>query len=201
MIFFKKIKPIAAASILFLFLVTCGEKTSTSTNAKASAKINAPTKKASNEVFKPAADSDPKIKIAGEDMKVKSGEEFCMNIKAHNFTNIVSMQYSTNWDEKALEYKGVKNFQIKDLTKKQFGKPATEPNSVRLAWITMDLQPVTLYNDALLYQICFKAKGKSGSTTQVDFTDKPLSIEFGQKVGSQFIEAQSEMQKATITIE
>jgi len=202
MIFSKKINPVFTALFFSIFLIACGGETNsaTATSKAVNNKITT-TPKTSNPVIQPASATDPKVKIAGENMTVKSGEEFCMNIKADNFIDMVSMQYSTNWDSKLLEFKGVKNFQIKDLSKDQFGKPTNEPNSIRLAWIAMDVQPVSLFNEALIYQICFKAIGKSGTSTQVTISDKPMAAEFGKKAKQGFKAAQWETQPATVTIE
>ena len=173
--------------------MTCGEASSSQkTPAPAAAKLTTASKATDSKT------TAAKVKILATDASVKSGEEFCIDVKVSNFLEIVSMQYSTNWDSKQLEYKGVKNFTVKDLNAKSFGRPASEPNSFRFLWMAMDLNPVSLYDNSTIYQVCFKAIGKSGTTTKVEFTNKPIVVEVAnikmQKLGTELV-------PATITIQ
>ena len=36
---------------------------------------------------------------------------------------------------------------------------------------------MTLYNGSTIYQVCYKALGKSGTTAEVKFTNKPIVAE------------------------
>jgi len=103
----------------------------------------------------------------------------CVDVQVTNFLEVISMQYSTNFDSQVLELVEVKNPQLKDLSAKldgtNFAQAKGENNTVRLSWFAQDLKGVSLYDGSTIYQICFKAKGKSGTKTEIDFAEKPMA--------------------------
>ena len=177
----KKIKLIFWVSFV-LILASCGDKsagTDHATKVKAAAtKVVATPAKTPQKI----QTSSATVTIAGKDMEVASGTEFCMDVEVSGFVDVISMQYSTNWDAKALQYIGVKNPTLQDLSTKKgenFGRAPKEEDALRLLWFTKDknLKGVTLYDHSPIYQVCFKAIGKSGTTTEVKFSNKPIVAE------------------------
>ena len=79
-------------------------------------------------------------------MTVKSGEEFCVDVQVSNFIEVISMQYSTNFDSKILKFLEVKNPSLKDLSSKlngvNFARAKGEDNTLRFSWFAQDLSPV-----------------------------------------------------------
>jgi hypothetical protein len=139
-----------------------------------------------------------KVTVFGKDINVPSGSEFCVDVKVNNFVDIISMQYSTNWDTNLLEYKEVKSFNLKDLGAQSFGRAKGEESTLRLAWFAQDLKGVSLFDGASIYQVCFKAIGKSGTTTKIDFDTKPMIGEFAN---SKYKTVEFELKEANITIQ
>jgi len=137
-------------------------------------------------------------KQLGKDVITKSGGNFCIDVQVTNFVDVISMQYSTNWDPKILEYKGVQNFVLKDLTKQNFGRGKGEESTLRLSWYVQDLKGITLFDAATIYQICFQAIGKSGTSTEVDFANKPM---VGEIANSKMQKIQTDLQSVKVTIE
>ena len=188
----------------FLFgLLACGGESSTAN--KTDAKVVSKTTPAPKTTTSPTKSSAPKkVIISGEDMKVKSGEEFCVDVQVTNFIDVVSMQYSTNFDNEILEYVEVKIPSLKDLSTKlgvNFARAPNEDNTLRFTWFVQDLQGISLYDGSTIYQVCFKANGKSGTQTEVDFAEKPMAGEVGIKSGNSFVPAQAEFGAVKITIE
>jgi hypothetical protein len=188
----------------FLFgLLACGGESSTAN--KTDAKVVSKTTPAPKTTTSPTKSSAPKkVIISGEDMKVKSGEEFCVDVQVTNFIDVVSMQYSTNFDNEILEYVEVKNPSLKDLSTKlgvNFARAPNEDNTLRFTWFVQDLQGISLYDGSTIYQVCFKANGKSGTQTEVDFAEKPMAGEVGIKSGNSFVPAEAEFGTVKITIE
>lgn len=180
-------------SICFL-LMSCGEEkpSKTKANIAASNPTATKTKVAS------APKSKGKVTIQGNPVKTTSGGEFCMDVQVSNFIDVISMQYSTNWDPKQLQYKGVKNFLLKDLTAQNFGRAKTEKSTLRISWFAQDLKGVTLFDNETIYQVCFKAIGKSGTTTQVEFANAPMVAEIAN---SKMKTMEVDLKKVDITIE
>lgn len=182
-------------SFFFVGLTACGGESSTANKMKTKvATTTSPNKSVASK----------QVIISGKDMTVKSSEEFCIDVQVTNFIDVVSMQYSTNFDSKVLEYVGVKNSSLKDLSIKpnvNFARAPNENNTLRLTWFVQDLQGISLYDGSTIYQVCFKAIGKSGTQTEVDFAEKPMAGEVGIKSGNNFIPAPAEFGAAKITIE
>ena len=189
-------------SFCFLGLVACGDKTTATnkTDTKVAA-VNSTSPKAKPSPSK-STSSSKKVTISGKDMAVKSGEEFCIDVTVANFIDVISMQYSTNFDNKILEFLEVKNPSLKDLSIKlngnNFARAKGEDNTLRLSWFVQDLKGVSLYDGSTIYQVCFKANGKSGTVTEVDFAEKPMTGEIGN---SKFQPMPAEFGAAKITIE
>jgi len=186
-------------------LAACGDSknepvsqsSKSNTSAAASTTAKASTVNIQNKKTVPTSNSKIVI-ISGKDVTVKSGTDFCIDVQVTNFVDVISMQYSTNWDTEAVQEKGVQNFVLRDLTKQNFGRGKNEKNALRLAWWTQDLKGVTLFEGATIYQHCFKAIGKSGTTTEIDFSDKPI---VGEVANSKMQRIQNELKSVKITIE
>ncbi|MFK7771569.1 MAG: cohesin domain-containing protein [Saprospiraceae bacterium] len=182
--------------------MACGSKASSSNKADTKvAAVNPATPKTTTPASKPASASK-KVTISGKDMTVKSGEEFCVDVQVSNFIDVISMQYSTNFDSKVLEFTEVKNPSLKDLSSKlngvNFARAKGEDNTLRFSWFVQDLKGISLYDGSTIYQVCFKANGKSGTVTEVDFADKPMTGEIGN---SKYQPMPAEFGAAKITIE
>ena len=199
MIFLNTIKLIFVS--LFLFgLMACGGESSTTNKTEAKvANTNSPISKSTTPQNN--ATTSKKVTISGKDMTVKSGEKFCVDVQVTNFIDVISMQYSTNFDSKVLEYVEVKNPSLKDLAIKSgvnFARAPKEENTLRLSWFVQDLKGISLYDGSTIYQVCFKAKGKSGTVTEVDFAEQPMAGEIGN---SKYQPMPAEFGSAKITIE
>lgn len=190
-------------SLCFLGLVACGENTSSADKKETKvAAVNSTTPKTTTPPPSKPTSSSKKVTITGKDMTVKSGEKFCVDVQVTNFIDVISMQYSTNFDNKVLEFIEVKNPALKDLSAKlngvNFARAKGEENTLRFSWFVQDLKGISLYDGSTIYQVCFKATGKSGTITEVDFANQPMTGEIGN---SKFQPMPAEFGAAKITIE
>lgn len=180
----KDFKSILLGIFLLLIFVACGNSKTTSKTHSTPNQANVATQASTNTSKTPVEkeSSIPKsianeVIVYGKEVTTKSGGDFCIDVQVVNFVDVISMQYSTNWDTKAIQYKGVQNFVLKDLTKDNFGRANGEESTLRLSWYAQDLKGASLFDGATIYQACFKAIGKSGTTTEIDFADKPMISE------------------------
>ena len=197
MTFLNSVKLTVASFFLFGLLACGGESPTTNKTAAKVAGTTTPSSKTTSSPTK-------KVIISGKDMTVKSGEEFCVDVQVTNFLDVVSMQYSTNFDNNILEYLEVKNPSLKDLSAKlgvNFARAQNEANTLRFTWFVQDLQGISLYDGSTIYQVCFKATGKSGTETKVDFAETPMAGEVGVKIGNSFVPAEAEFGEVKIMIE
>jgi hypothetical protein len=100
----------------------------------------------------------------------------CMDIEVQGFTDIISMQYSINFDSTVLTFNSYQNFNLPGLDPNDFGLP--NAGALTVSWISDDLINGNSVADfSSLYQVCFDVIGASMSETDIDFTGSPSSIE------------------------
>ncbi|MBX2930119.1 MAG: gliding motility-associated C-terminal domain-containing protein [Saprospiraceae bacterium] len=108
-----------------------------------------------------------------------NGQSACLNVTAQNFTNIIGMQFTINYNPAMLQFVSVGNFNLEGLVASNFGVPGaggTSPGTITLSWTDPDLGGETLANGATVFQLCFTALTGTGST-QVTFGNTPTAIE------------------------
>jgi gliding motility-associated-like protein len=118
------------------------------------------------------------LQLTIESKSVQPNEEFCLSVSVEGFTNLIGMQFSINYDPAALDFVSVGNFNLSGLTAGAFGTPAngTSPGVITLAWVEPALNATSVDDGVAIFDLCFKAK--DASTSDVDFSSTPTSIEF-----------------------
>ena len=107
---------------------------------------------------------------------VQSGSEICMGVSVSDFTEILGMQFSINYDPNVLQFVSVGGFNLDGLIASSFGvPPSTSPGVITLSWLDNTLQGITLPDGTEIFEICFNVVG-SGNTT-VSFSNSPTNIE------------------------
>jgi gliding motility-associated-like protein len=120
--------------------------------------------------------------MIGSASNVSSGQQVCLNVSVANFTNIIGMQFSINYNPAMLQLTSVGNFGLQGLTISNFGLPIaggagmTSAGNITLSWTDPDLGGETLTNGTTIFQLCFTALVSTGSTT-VSFSSMPTAIE------------------------
>jgi len=102
-----------------------------------------------------------------DDAAVTAGDTVCVPISVANFDDIVGMEWSLDYDPGMLEFVEVQNFNLKDLTESAFGLPgmgANLPGALKLSWIDLSANGVTVPDETAIFEVCFRAVG-SGTTT------------------------------------
>lgn len=106
--------------------------------------------------------------------------EICIDLKVSNFKDILSMQFSLNWDPTVMR--------LTRLFQSSSPLPAyTISNNffalngggvIRSFWVEPNDQGQTLADGTVLCTMCFKAVGLPGAQTDVRVVGYPLAIEF-----------------------
>ncbi len=117
------------------------------------------------------------LTIGMPNLTAKNGETICVDVQVQNFKQLLSMQYTLTWNKNVLEFTELKNFNLPYLDSNDFGLHLTQNGLLTCAWIDDSLKGATVADNASIYQICFKAKGKAGEESYVKITDRPTSIE------------------------
>lgn len=113
------------------------------------------------------------------------GDIVCINFSPENFTNVNIMQYTLTWDPTVVEFESFGDFNLQDLGAFAFGEEDLEllaEGKLTLAWFSVDSenQGITVDDGTIIYEICFRLVGLSGSSTFIEFGSDPLAVEIGK---------------------
>ena len=176
--------------IHFLILTCCilscnGDGGNTATKATAPAVVK--------ETKKPTPSKDKrKVMVTGKSTTVKAGEVVCVDVVVYNFKDVLSMQYGMNWDKDVLEYQSVKSFGLPSLGENNFGNTNAAIGKLAISWFDNNLKSISVEDGKIIYQVCFKAIGKSGSQSKFLLSSDPIVIEFSGK-GDQMLNLDTQM--------
>ena len=115
--------------------------------------------------------------IVASDVTAASGSNICIDISVLNFTDILSMQYSMNFDPSVLQFTGI--IDPEALLNINFGETQATSGNLTLSWLDEDLNGITLPNNTVIYQVCFDVIGPNNCdvTHLFEFTGNPTPIE------------------------
>ena len=105
--------------------------------------------------------ADSGLTLTVDDQTLQKGAEFCLDIKASNFTDIMSMQYTMNWDPTALQYQDVKNYQLKFLGPNNFGATRSSAGKLSISWFDQELKSISVPDGTSIYQVCYTVIGEA----------------------------------------
>ncbi len=119
-----------------------------------------------------------------EEVIADNGTQVCMDVSVEGFNDIVSAQYSMNWDESVLTFASVQNYNLTDLNEAAFGTSGTNAGNLTLSWIHQATTGVTVPDGTVIYQVCFDVNGTDGQTVGVSISGAPTSIEITDNTSS-----------------
>ena len=100
-----------------------------------------------------------------------------VDVNVGDFSGVVSMQYSMNWNPAILQFEKVQGFKLKDLSTSNFGAEQAKDGNLLMAWYDSSVRGVTLNNGTVIYQVVFRVIGEDTSKSRIRFSGKPLIIE------------------------
>ena len=112
------------------------------------------------------------------------GSEVCVNILAQNFTDILGMQFTIQYDPSVLEYKSIKEASPNSLRideefpEDNFGLPGAGNvplGRITFVWDAPGARPVTIAENGSLFELCFTVL--STAETTIELTDTPTNIQ------------------------
>jgi gliding motility-associated-like protein len=113
-------------------------------------------------------------------VNVTPGEFFCIPVTVSNLVDALSVQFSVNWDPTIIRFNApnIPNpspLAGMDLNNFQLGNA---PNGeLFFIWLDDELDPATLPDNTVLFELCFTAIGFPGNMSDLLFTDRPGFIE------------------------
>lgn len=105
-----------------------------------------------------------------------TGDEVCLTVSACGFTDIVSTQYSINFDPALVQFANTENYNLPALNAGSFNGNNTA-GFITFSWLDSLGTGTTVADETPIYDICFTLIGAGGSTDNIIFTNSPLTIE------------------------
>lgn len=130
------------------------------------------------------------LTLMASELEATKGETVCVEVKAKDFNQILSMQYSMNWDANVLKFKEVRSFGLDGMSLQSFGAHLAKQGTLTFSWYDPSLRGFTKPEGHKLYEVCFEAVGNPGSKSKFEFSGKPTVIEIANSA-SQFLELRS----------
>ena len=124
--------------------------------------------------------------IGETDLAAGPGEIVCMEVQVNDFIDIVSMQFSMNWDPGVLKYDRAQNYNLPDFGSGNVAgpeAPSLDPGQAVVVWLDQNVSGVTVSNGTAIFEICFEVVGKCDDNTSISFTSDPTEIEVSNDAG------------------
>ncbi len=119
----------------------------------------------------------------GNASNVVQGQQLCLNVSAEDFTNILGLQFSINYNPALLQLTSVSNFGLPGLSASgNFALPipggagTTSQGRLTLLWTAPNNTPVSRPNGTVVFTLCFNVLSNA-ENTQVVFSNSPSVIE------------------------
>lgn len=100
-------------------------------------------------------------------------------IRVRNFTDILSMQGSINWDPAQLTFSSTSNFGLPYFDDQSVGTTETDQGKLRFIWTPDDGVARDLPDSTIIFRVNFKVLAEAGDNIEVRISDDPLPVEFG----------------------
>ena len=99
-------------------------------------------------------------------------------VRIKNFQNLLSLQFTFNWDHTRLSYNSITNFGPSNigLTASNFGTSLTGNGKIMLSWFDSDLSGESLPDSTILFTLRFSVLALPGQAN-LQFTNSPTTIE------------------------
>lgn len=138
------------------------------------------------------------IGLSINDVKASKGDQICVPVNLYNFQNMLSMQYTIQFDPTKLHFVGVIDQQMPYMNTSNFGLHNAQKGEITVVWIDNSLQGVTKADGASAFTLCFRVTANPGEKAEIKFTDKPTPFE-SVNVNEQIIPINTK--KGTIRVE
>ncbi len=127
--------------------------------------------------FMEAEDRGPsaELKLMADDQQFNAGEEVRLAIKANAFKDILGYQYTLNFDHSILEFKDINIAELASLKDDHFGLTDVQHGIITTSW--NQTEPMTLQNDAVLFEIVFTANESARLSDLIQINSRVTSAE------------------------
>jgi len=116
---------------------------------------------------------------------VGEGSSISVDVRVDDFENILSMQFSINWDPTVLQFDSISNYNaLPDYSPSNFGTNSASQGKVSTLWVDNQLLGVTLDDNTTLFSIVFDVIGLDNSSSLIEVSDDPTPVEVSDVDGN-----------------
>jgi len=107
-----------------------------------------------------------------------TGDQVCLDVAVCSFTDIISMQYTMQFDANTLQFDNVNNFNLAGLDAGNFGTTNTGNGFVTVSWFDSLGAGITVPDETVIYSVCFTAIGAGGEidTVAINGALSPIEV-------------------------
>ncbi len=128
-------------------------------------------------IFLPLLLSGQTIQLQLPQEEVQPDETVQIPVSTSGFDEVVSMQFSINWDPSVMTYI---SHETADLPNIAIGDPEAEEGKLRFSWFDVEGNGLSLADNSSLAAINFLVIGNPGDFTTLSITSDPLTIQVFQ---------------------
>ncbi len=115
-------------------------------------------------------------------------ESFCVDVSVGDFTDIVSMDFTIQWDPEIMQFDAVQDFNLTELDLGDFDLTMTADGLLGLSWSVDDcggmaMGETILQDGTVIFRICFTALGAYGATSEISVLDDPAPVVTRENTG------------------
>ena len=116
------------------------------------------------------------LTFIASDETVANGAQVCVDISVQNFTDVVSMQYSINYNASVLQFNNASGFNLPGMSAANVGNPTA--GNISISWLANDpVNGQSVPDGTVIFQVCFTAIGTGGTSSNINFSGSPVPVE------------------------
>jgi hypothetical protein len=110
---------------------------------------------------------------------VNASEEFEIEMTVTNFTDLITMQFTIQWDPAKMTLLEIPYFNLIDLDSSRFGIVSAnlDEGKLPMSWEDKDLSGTSIPDGTVIFKLRMQAMGDPGDTIALLFVESPASVE------------------------
>ncbi len=122
--------------------------------------------------------AQPTFTVSPQTITANAGDDITVDIVVDGFTNILSFQYSMNWDPTVLDYVSVTNITtlLDGFSMANFGTSNTGSGQLAVSWFDPGVSGVTLPSGTVLYSLTLHVLNTNATTISFSGTPTPIEV-------------------------
>ena len=121
--------------------------------------------------------------VSPDSLDTTTGSNVCLDVTVSGFSDIMTMQYSMNYNPAVLSFTGAQNFNLANFNSTNIG--SSSAGDLTFSWLSDDVANGSSVSDGTsIYQLCFDVIGTSLTETTIEFSGSPTPIEIIEATGS-----------------